>query len=147
MRKLSFDGKVEDGKFTAWDSEGFREAFHSLNGSAVRVSIENGNKRSNPQNSYYWGVVVETIYKAFMERGDTFTREDIHAWIKEKWLAKKMIQIVNPKTGEIETTMIPGSTTDLTTVSMSEDFIEPIQIWAAEFLGVVIPDPDQRDFL
>lgn len=83
--------------------------------------------RSLPQNRYYWGVVIDMVAE---ETG--FEPEDAHLSLREKFLS-----FTDAKTG----LTIIRSTTSLSTVEFRE-YCDKIQRWAAEWLGVVIPDPD-----
>jgi len=48
---------------------------------------------------------------------------------------------INKKTGEV--IYVPGSTATLTTIEFNE-FIEKCQKFAAEYLGIVIADPNSQ---
>jgi hypothetical protein len=81
-------------------------------------------KRSNPQNSYYWGVVLNLI-----SQKTGHTQDELHDAFARKYLRRynrhglEFIQ----------------STTDLTTVEFSE-YVEQIKRFAAIELDIVIPD-------
>lgn len=91
--------------------------------------------RSLQANRYYWGVVVELLAEH-----TGYTPDEIHEVLKAKFLPKKLA--VTDANGEIQGEfVIGGSTTKLNTLEFGE-FIEAIRQWAAESLGVVIPDPD-----
>lgn len=85
-------------------------------------------KRSNPQNNYYFGVVVDMIVKETGSDKDT-----VHAELK------KMFLLI--KDGKIP---IVGSTKKLSTIDFNE-YINQCVLWSAEWLGVVIPDPNYPD--
>ena len=75
--------------------------------------------RSNPQNKYYFGVVVDMISE---ETGNE--PEETHELLKLKFL-KPM--------GKANTTQLDTKEFNL--------YIEKIQRWAAQDLGCIIPDP------
>lgn len=75
--------------------------------------------RSNPQNAYYFGVIVDMISQ---ETGNEL--EETHELLKVRFLKP-----IGKK-----------STTQLTTVEFNT-YIEKIQRWSAQELGCVIPDP------
>jgi hypothetical protein len=82
--------------------------------------------RSQLQNRYYWGVVVDLI-----SQHTGYSPEELHELLKAKFLPKKL-SVCNG-IGEIQGEfVIGGSTTKLNTIKQ----------WAAESLDVVIPDPD-----
>ena len=151
--KRAFDGKVSaDGKMTVYDQEGFSRHYQQFKGMGIRITVEKGNKRTSPMNRYYWGVMIKQITKRLKElgteiNGKPVTDDDTHEFLKDKFIEKKVFSVTNPKTGEIEERLLRGSTTDMTTVSMPEEYWQPIQRWCAEFLGINIPDPGQTEWL
>lgn len=94
-------------------------------------------KRSNDQNAYMWGVVIPMVCTALRNLGHDVDEEETHEFLKSKFNSKKLAN----ENGEFID--LPTSTTKLTTVEMM-DYIASIQMWAAEFLGIVIPDPNQQ---
>ena len=101
-----------------------------------RCSYDTGKKqRSNPENRYYWGVVVQLL-----SEHTGFSKDEIHEILKRKFL--KDVKMVDTKKGykEIELTR---STTELTTVEM-EQFLSNIRIWASQEIDVFIPEPNEE---
>lgn len=88
--------------------------------------------RSNPQNSYYWGVVIELI-----SEHTGFTLDEVHEILKHKFLAKRVFI----KSAQ-EYVDITKSTTILSTVEM-EEFLSQIRRWAVIDLGISIPEPNE----
>ena len=84
--------------------------------------------RSMPQNKYYWGVVVVYICA---ETG--MDKDQVHFAMREKFLSKRDID---------KDLIIVKSTTELT-IEQFRWYIDSIQRWAAEFLNINIPDPNQ----
>ena len=78
--------------------------------------------RSNGQNKYYFGVVVDMISE---ETGNE--PEETHELLKMRFLKP----------------MGKRNTTELTTQEF-KIYIERIQIWAAQTLNIVIPDPNEK---
>lgn len=82
--------------------------------------------RSEQQNRYYWGVVVDLLA---LHTG--YTPDEMHEALKMKFLLVK-----RPK--------LPD--TVMSTARLTKDqfclYIEEIQRWAAQEMGCVIPDPD-----
>ena len=101
-----------------------------LRGETIEVTLEKRRKRrTDSQNSYYWGVVIKMIADTCGYR----TSEEyagIHSELKQKFL---------PKSGRLQ---IAKSTSSLNTVEFSE-YIEKVRQWAAEELGIYIPDPSE----
>jgi len=107
-------------------------------------------RRSLRQNRYYHGVVVKMIAE---ETG--MESEEVHEVLKKKFIKQRDYALVKSEgkyfacfedTGE----MIPSDeleeyykkkgSKDLDTKEFKE-YIEKIHIWAANFLGINIPDP------
>lgn len=87
-------------------------------------------KRSNNENSYYWGVVIDAIAT---ETGNE--PETIHQALKIKFLLNRMqcngMLIATTK-----------STTELTTIEF-EAYLDKVRLWASEFLHIEIPLPNE----
>jgi hypothetical protein len=92
--------------------------------------------RSDPQNRYYWGVVVEMIRAGMKEMGDTVTPDQVHEFLKWRFLKE---QRIDETTGEV-LYEYAGSTAKLKTAEFGE-YIEKCCQFAAEMLGVSIPLP------
>jgi hypothetical protein len=115
-----------------------RKFFESLKDGKYLLEADNSNKRTSPQNRYYWGCVIPILTGAFRDLGHELTNQEVHSFLKGKF---NTISIINETTGEFID--MPRSTAGLN----KEDFgyyIESIQRWAAEFLSVVIPDPNEQ---
>lgn len=101
-----------------------------LRGQTVEITIEKRRKRrTNSQNSYYWGVVIKMICETCGYR----TAEEqagVHAELKNKFL---------PKVGRLK---IAKSTSSLNTAEFNQ-YIEDVRRWAAEELGIYIPDANE----
>lgn len=109
--------------------------FQSLKDGKYLLEISGANKRSNPQNRYYWGLVIPMIQKGIEDMGTELTKEETHDFLKARFNAS---DLVNEETGEAIS--IPKSTTGLSKEQFGE-YIGKIQRFAAEFLQMVIPDP------
>lgn len=96
------------------------------------------NQRSNPQNRYYWGLVVPLIQKGIKDMGTEITKEETHEFLKARLNCE---EIVNKETGEYVT--IPRSTASLNKEQFS-DYVGKVQQFAAEFLSIEIPDPGMQ---
>lgn len=87
--------------------------------------------RSNQQNRYYHGVVLKMISDY-----TGYCADELHETFKSQLLPTKVVQIGSVRK-EVST-----STTSLTTTQF-EDYCEDIRRFAAETIGLVIPDPNQ----
>lgn len=104
----------------------------SLEGKTARITITRDvRSRTNKQNKYYWGVIVDRI-----SNETDHTDEEVHEFLKTKFLGRRFIEIAGE---EVE---ITKSTKKIDTIEMTR-YIEQIRAWAAQFLGMTIPSPQQ----
>ncbi len=123
----------------AWmKRERLDEYMRSLQSGRYKVTIEKKDKRSNQQNRYYFGQVVALVQKGIKDLGHDLTKEETHEFLKAKFNYK---ELVNEETGEVLS--LPISTTRLNKTDFGE-YISKIQQFAAEFLGIIIPDPNHQ---
>lgn len=106
-------------------------------------------RRSNEQNGYYWAIMVPMIVDALidlghndLQSGNKDSHEMIHEFLKGRFLNNGLE--VSDIQGEVIT--LPPSTKRLSTVEFM-DYKDNIQRWAAEFLGISIPDPNEQALL
>lgn len=118
----------------------FREMFAHLKDGSYLVIVKDNRKRSIPQNSYYWGVVVPMVRSGLYEQGydDVRTNDDAHDVLKSLFLKKRLVNRVSGD--EIP---IDGSTTKLS-ISEFNDYIEEVARWASQYLQIVIPSPNEQ---
>lgn len=138
--RVIFAGQILHGKLKLhdYDRELFDKKLRELEGKPVEVTMERAKSHhSDSQRKYYWAVVVRMIQ---LQIGDD-RPEDTHEALKKKFNPVRK-DIVNKATGEIEVIEIGGTTTTMTTVEFS-DYIERIMRWAAQWLGLVIPDAER----
>jgi hypothetical protein len=101
----------------------------------IMLEIPKKGPRSIKLNNYYWKVVTPMVKEGLFNAGhmEVKSKDDAHVVIKNLFLTKKEDQ-EEPSTR----------------ILSNKEFIEllqKIQIWAAEYLSVVIPDPNQDIFL
>ena len=92
-------------------------------------------KRSTQQNRLYrlWlNIIAKYVFK---QNGELLSDDDMHDWFREKLLETKIIEF----RGEI--VKARKSTTKLT-VSGFTEYLELIDIYCADNLGLVLPHPD-----
>lgn len=111
--------------------------FPDLANGKYRIEAHNAKQRSNQQNRFYWGVVVPMVRDGFNEKGTELSLEETHEFLKYKF---NSTEFVNHDTGEC--LPVPISTTKLMTTGFME-YVEKIQRFAAEWFGIVIPDPGE----
>lgn len=91
--------------------------------------------RSQNQNAYYWGVIIRMIAE------DTGGDEDkVHAFLKAEFGQMEQVTFVGKRDTLIK--QIPISSTKYSTVEF-EDYLAKCRMWAADFLGIIIPLPHE----
>jgi|SRR5579859_556767 len=103
----------------------------------VLITIKKKGRRSNAQNNFYHGVVVEIVRHRLIELGHRIDHETCHEWIKHKF---NSIPLADTDGTIID--YFPQSTADLNKTEFS-DLIERIRAFAIEHLGIDIPDADK----
>ena len=118
----------------------FQEAFNQLKDGKHLVTVKDMRKRSMPQNAYYWGVIVPMVRKGLYEAGydEVTTNDDAHEVMKHIHLRKR---IVSKQTGDVID--ISNSSAKLS-IPEFNIYIEAICKWASEYLGIVIPSPNDQ---
>lgn len=121
------------------------KAIQHFEGKDVMVTFSKPKKsRSNNQNAYYWGVVINLIQEGLLDAtGELRSSNDIHYNILLPLFAP-INEIVNNDTGEVLNERITSS--GMTTTQFMEYILE-IQKWAAEFLCIDIPSPNETTTL
>lgn len=121
--------------------ETITKLFNSLGDGTYLLRIFIRRKRTLPQNDYYWGVICEMVRDGLRDAGyeGVRTPEDAHEVLKYLFLKQ---QVYNKNTGEL-LAEIPGSTAALNTYDFSQ-YIERVIQWAAEYLSIVIPYPNEE---
>ena len=99
----------------------------------VAVIVENWKPTtSNPQFRYYYGVVLELITK---ETG--MDKESLDSILKSKFLYEYTMLGNNLEKCTISKTRV--------TTTQFNEFLNQVVCWAAEFLGLVIPEPNEAE--
>lgn len=115
-----------------------RVLFETLKDGRYLIEISGADKRSNPQNRYYFGLVVPLIQKGIKDLGTELTKDEVHEFLKARF---NLSEVVNQETGEAIS--IPVSTTRLNKEQFG-DYIDRIQAFASQFLNIYIPDPSEQ---
>jgi hypothetical protein len=139
MEKLELTGHIDDkGALSIHNRQRLLEWAKQYPGKNVVIKFERkGSKRSSPQNRYYWGVVIREITIRLRELGHQWLNdEDVHDMMKLKFNHEQIVS------EEGEVLELPKSTTALTKTQFAE-YVDNIRMWAAGFLGIDIPDPNQ----
>ena len=120
-------------------------AIKSFNDKDVVITFSKPKKnRSNNQNRYYWGLVLPLSQNGLLDAtGELRSYDNIHYKILLPLFAPTN-EIVNKDTGECIVERLTSS--EMTTTQFCEYIIE-IQKWAAEFLGIDIPSPNEENLI
>jgi len=120
---------IKQGKLKIHDIEKYRRELSKFDeGEEVRVEIEKWfKKRSNPQNRYYWGVVIDILS---FHTG--YTSEELHEALKAKFLPNRIILDEE----------VSSTTKELTTAEF-EEYMRKIRTFASMELDCYIPDPNE----
>lgn len=134
MNKPVFFGVVEnDLSIRFLNPAGVKNALLPLKGETIQFTFTKRKKhRSDNQNAYYHGVVIRTIADYCGYRGSDEIA-GIHEELKRKFL---------PKRGRLQ---ITRSTASLSTEEFGE-YLEDVKRWAAEELGLYIPEPNESEY-
>ena len=141
MKKITpiFEAHVVDGKMKMLDHvrRGISRWVSTFKpGTRIDIVIrKHGEKRTNDQNAYYWGVVIPILADHF-----GYDHEDMHHELKE---------LFNP----IESKIQPGKKIGGTTTKMSTEeifcgetsYVERICRWASMEYQIYIPPPKKVD--
>ena len=139
MQKITIRSNVNGGNLKR-NRNLIIDAIKSFEGNDILITFEKPKKkRSNPQNAFYYGVIIPIVQNCLREAGHIMTNESTHDLIKLKFL--KEIILTNEETGEIVERV--KSTTELST-SQFMDFVAEINIFTNEYFGVVIPSPNEN---
>lgn len=127
-----FQGKVEKGKLVLETQERFRVYLSKYEGMPIEVSVrKKKSQRSINQNAAYWGIAVEILCGHL-----GYDKDTLHDALRQKFASR-----VDPATG----LTVVESTAKMDTVRFMK-YYDDIQRWAAEFLNVYIPDPNEAPF-
>lgn len=139
MSKLDLYGHIDDrGSFTLHNRPRFLQWCLENIGKEIRIRFtRNYKQRSSPQNRYYHGVVIKEIAIRLRDLGHQWLEdEDVHTMMKLKFNYEQVVS------EEGEVLELPKSTTTLTTVEFIE-YCDRIRQWAAGFLDIQIPGPNE----
>jgi hypothetical protein len=93
--------------------------------------------RTLDQNSFYWVAVCAPLARWLTaQSGETFTANDAHEFLKNKFCPAKVKEIVNQH-GEVIEVAQKKSTTKLDTKEMS-DYVQACSDWMWDFCGIMV---------
>lgn len=148
MNQIQYSGKVDsEGKLRIYHRDRFiSDMAQYYTGKDVIITVaKKVKKRSSSQLGYYFGAVVPIVHKGMRDIGHNITLKQTDAMLRNMFLTD---EIVNEETGQIiEVPLdLKGESGDVSTTRFMQ-FTSDIQQWAAEFLGINIPDPKEQTHL
>jgi len=124
-----------DGKLHIQNKEMYNKWIGKLSDGPLEMIIRKPiSKRTNSMNAYLWGVVYKLISE---ETG--YEDDQVHQLMKQNFGLREEMQMGR------ENSIVPKSTTKYTIEEMSEYWREITQ-WAAEFLKLQIPEPNEIEY-
>ena len=140
MKKMEFAALVTNGKLPRQTGQNIARLIAQMDGEHILITVaEQKRQRSNPQNRYYWGVVVAMVRQMFIDYGTPVSAEQVHEYLKMN-VGKMIDMLIDPKGNPAP---FLRTTTKLSTQEF-EDYMEKIRAWAAGF-GLIIPLPNEDD--
>jgi len=135
----AFTGTVKEGKLTLDKRDKFLKHLTEFEGQNIELTLRKAVKRrTSPQLRYYF-VCVGFVKKALNDMGNEFSQEQVHQFLKSQFLFK---EVINEDTAEIYKIPLSMSNKGEVSTDIMSEYIDKIHRWAAEELGVVIPDAD-----
>lgn len=128
----TFYGRVEDHKLTLGNLQAFKAYMSQFNGQRVQLNVDRyKDTRSEQQNRYYWGVVIE-IFADYFGMSPQETHEAL------KW--EKLRKEIKDRAGNARITI--GSTATMKTDEF-EKYMADLRRWGAEEFQLNIPEPNE----
>lgn len=117
-----------------------RTLIDSLKDGKYKLEITPVSDRSLNQNAYYWLMLTDWVQPALYEAGwsDIKNKEAAHEFVCSLFLK---VKIINETSGE--TIERVRSTTELSKLEFNA-YLEEIWRWAAEYLSIAIPAPNEQ---
>lgn len=139
MNKISIFSKVVNGNLQRNRAK-ILQAIKSFDGKEIEIIIKRKRKsRSNPQNAYYFGVIIPITQRAINDEwGEIWSIQKTHEFLKNMFLFEER---TNHDTSEI--IKIPKSTTENSTLEQ-EMYHTQIRNFLLEWFNVDIPLPNEH---
>ena len=140
MKAFEIDTRIENGNFRQNRSL-IVDAIKLFEGTNVKLTIrKRSKKRSENQNSFYWGVWVPIFQKIFMDEWQEYkTPNEIHEILKAHCNYEER---VNEHTGEVF--KFPKTTKNLTTYEWEKEFKPKVKQFAIDFFNTTLPEPNEQ---
>ena len=138
-KKIEIISEVKDGK-PKTNRDLIKAAFENYEGKQVKITIGLCyRKRSNRQNAYYFGVIVEHWRNIIREQwGEIWSKEEVHGFLKSNLNYE---ELVDEETGMV--IRKPKSTTENSTYTQ-EDYHTACRDLAWQMFEYQIPLPEEE---
>lgn len=138
-KKITIPIQIRNRKFAS-NLNLISDIVSAYDGMTIDVTFsKRSNKRSNRQNSYYWGCLLPIFQSAIKDSwGELWSIEQMHEFLKTNC---NFEELVNEDTGQIIRRI--KSTTENSTVSQ-EEFHKKCRDLCREFFNVEIPLPNEE---
>ena len=139
MKSIAVISKVSSGRFVR-NHGMIANAVKHFEGKEIEIVVKRRKKlRSNPQNSYYFGVIIPlTINAVSDEWGEIWDAHKTHDFYKTMFLYE---EVSHYDTGEI--IKIPKSSTDNSTIQQEQYHLKCIE-FLKEWFNVYVPLPNEH---
>lgn len=140
MTKIQTYGTIESGKLRILKRQEFEKAVKNAPDCEVKITVSKlYDKRSNQQNKYYWGVIIDLFRKGWEEsQGEKISMEQAHEILKHEC---NYSEIVNPTTGAVIRT---GNTTTELNTKDYEEYLTRCRNFIWEWFNIIVPLPDRE---
>lgn len=140
MKSIEIETLVRDGKFRQ-NTDLIKQAVQEFEGKEIAIIFKRKyKKRTNEQNSFYWGVWIPILQRAIKESwGEFKTPAEVHDILK--WNCNYEDK-VNEDTGAFA--RVPVSSTKLNTYEWEFEFKQRIRQFAMDFFNLVLPEPNEQ---
>jgi hypothetical protein len=137
--KLEITTWIKNGKFTT-NTEIIKDFCKAWNDCLITVTLhKKRNKRSNPQNSYYWSVIIPILQNGFkVEWGEIHTKQEVHEFLLTNF---NFEEIVIEETGEILRKVRRSKDND---TKQQEDYHSKCRQFIKEYFNVDVPLPEKQ---
>jgi hypothetical protein len=136
--KIEVHGYIEKGELKILGRTRMEAAIKEAKDCDVVVVIKKRGKRSQPQNNFYWGVIIQEIRAEFKNRGIKMDNEEVHEFLKLHFNK----QYIHDEHGEV-IGEYGGSTATMSKEEMME-YLDRIILWCAEKLSLAISEPNTQ---
>lgn len=133
--EIATTGTVDDSGLHLRNKDKWLSGVRSLRGEIEIVARRKRATRSDQQNRWYWGVIVESI-----SEHTGYTPDEVHEFLKAKFIPKRLAMADG--NGEIKDELVIGGTTTRFNKLEFGEYCESIRQWAATELDINIPDPE-----